>query len=66
MDDFKAALSKVGPSMQRGFKVSVEATRWEDVGGLQDVKKVSFRLPFLSGRSITDILSTRFSNWNKQ
>ncbi|KAI8328487.1 P-loop containing nucleoside triphosphate hydrolase protein [Chlamydoabsidia padenii] len=39
MGDFKTALSKVGPSMQRGFQVSVEATRWEDVGGLQDVKK---------------------------
>ncbi|ORZ12217.1 P-loop containing nucleoside triphosphate hydrolase protein [Absidia repens] len=39
MNDFKTALLKVGPSMQRGFQVSVEATRWEDVGGLQHVKK---------------------------
>jgi hypothetical protein len=60
MDDFKAALSKVGPSMQRGFKVSVEATRWEDVGGLQDVKKVNFYLFFSYRTPITDILSIPF------
>ncbi|KAI8092750.1 P-loop containing nucleoside triphosphate hydrolase protein [Halteromyces radiatus] len=39
LNDFKVALSKVGPSLQRGFQVNVEATRWEDVGGLKQVKK---------------------------
>ncbi|CAG8461521.1 11874_t:CDS:10, partial [Ambispora gerdemannii] len=37
--DFKTALSRVGPSMQRGFHVDVEKTSWENVGGLEDVKK---------------------------
>ncbi|CAG8516485.1 3904_t:CDS:10, partial [Ambispora leptoticha] len=39
MLDFKTALSCVGPSMQRGFHVDVEKTNWENVGGLEDVKK---------------------------
>ncbi|KAI8092162.1 P-loop containing nucleoside triphosphate hydrolase protein [Gilbertella persicaria] len=39
MMDFKAAFSVVGPSMQRGFQVQVDKMKWEDVGGLEDVKK---------------------------
>lgn len=40
MSDFKAAFATVGPSMQRGFQVQVEKMNWDDVGGLEDVKKV--------------------------
>lgn len=41
MSDFKSAYATVGPSMQRGFQVQVEKMNWDDVGGLEDVKKVS-------------------------
>lgn len=41
MADFKLALTTVGPSMQRGFQVQVEKMNWNDVGGLEDVKRVS-------------------------
>ena len=40
--DFKIALSIVRPSMQRSFQVEVEKSNWQDVGGLQDVKKVIY------------------------
>lgn len=40
MLDFKLALTTVGPSMQRGFQVQVEKMNWNDVGGLENVKKV--------------------------
>lgn len=40
MSDFKSAFATVGPSMQRGFQVQVEKLNWDDVGGLEDVKKV--------------------------
>lgn len=40
MSDFKKAFSIVGPSMQRGFQVQVEKMTWNDVGGLEQVKKV--------------------------
>lgn len=30
--------------MQRGFQVQVEKMNWDDVGGLEDVKKVMFRV----------------------
>ncbi|KAI8374450.1 P-loop containing nucleoside triphosphate hydrolase protein [Radiomyces spectabilis] len=39
MADFKASFSIVGPSLQRGFQVQVEKTTWNDIGGLEDVKK---------------------------
>ncbi|KAG0164959.1 hypothetical protein DFQ30_009155 [Apophysomyces sp. BC1015] len=39
MQDFQAAFSHVGPSMQRGFQVQVEKTTWDDIGGLESVKK---------------------------
>ncbi|KAG2232545.1 hypothetical protein INT48_000925 [Thamnidium elegans] len=39
MSDFKSAFATVGPSMQRGFQVQVEKMKWDDVGGLEDVKK---------------------------
>lgn len=41
ISDFKSAFATVGPSMQRGFQVQVEKMNWDDVGGLEDVKKVS-------------------------
>ena len=41
--DFRAALSIVRPSMQRGFQVQVEKSNWQDVGGLKDVKKVNLK-----------------------
>lgn len=41
MSDFKKAFSIVGPSMQRGFQVQVEKMSWNDVGGLEQVKKVT-------------------------
>lgn len=41
LNDFGQALSSVSPSIQRGYQVQVEKKNWEDVGGLQDVKKVS-------------------------
>lgn len=44
MTDFKAAFSTVGPSMQRGFQVQVDKMNWNDVGGLEDVKKVKLLL----------------------
>jgi transitional endoplasmic reticulum ATPase len=40
MSDFRSAFALVGPSMQRGFQVHTEPVGWDDVGGLQDVKKV--------------------------
>ncbi|KAI8141610.1 P-loop containing nucleoside triphosphate hydrolase protein [Fennellomyces sp. T-0311] len=40
LGDFKAALSIVRPSIQRGFQVQVEKSNWQDVGGLKDVKKL--------------------------
>ncbi|OAD73884.1 hypothetical protein PHYBLDRAFT_112300 [Phycomyces blakesleeanus NRRL 1555(-)] len=39
MEDFMVAFGSVGPSMQRGFQVQVEQTGWDDIGGLEDVKK---------------------------
>ncbi|KAG2198242.1 hypothetical protein INT46_009021 [Mucor plumbeus] len=39
MSDFKSAFATVGPSMQRGFQVQVDKMKWDDVGGLEDVKK---------------------------
>lgn len=41
MSDFKSAFATVGPSMQRGFQLQVEKMNWDDVGGLEDVKKVN-------------------------
>ncbi|KAL9551139.1 hypothetical protein PS6_005153 [Mucor atramentarius] len=39
MLDFTSAFATVGPSMQRGFQVQVDKMKWDDVGGLEDVKK---------------------------
>lgn len=41
MSDFKSAFATVGPSMRRGFQVQVDKMKWDDVGGLEDVKKVN-------------------------
>ncbi|ORY01028.1 AAA-domain-containing protein [Basidiobolus meristosporus CBS 931.73] len=38
MEDIQAALTQVSPSMQRGLSVDVSSTKWEDVGGLEEVK----------------------------
>ncbi len=40
MDDFLAALREVEPSALREVFVEVPATTWEDVGGLEDVKRL--------------------------
>ncbi|KAL9540668.1 hypothetical protein MBANPS3_009552 [Mucor bainieri] len=39
MKDFTCAFATVGPSMQRGFQVQVDKMHWDDVGGLEEVKK---------------------------
>ncbi|CEP16301.1 hypothetical protein [Parasitella parasitica] len=39
MLDFKNAFAAIGPSMTRGFQVQVDQMKWDDVGGLEDVKK---------------------------
>ena len=39
MNDFQEALKEVHPSAMREVLVEVPDTRWEDVGGLEDVKK---------------------------
>ncbi|CAG8479344.1 4200_t:CDS:2 [Funneliformis mosseae] len=39
MEDFMVALSCVMPSIQRGFQVNFEETNWDDIGGLDMVKK---------------------------
>ena len=38
MSDFEAAMRQVGGSATRGAVVQVAQTRWEDIGGLGDVK----------------------------
>lgn len=37
--DFAAALRRVGPSVVRGAALDVAPVSWEDVGGLEDVKR---------------------------
>ncbi|KAJ1917975.1 hypothetical protein IWQ60_007619 [Tieghemiomyces parasiticus] len=37
--DFQAALTRVGPSMQRGLALDVAPLTWDDVGGLAEVKQ---------------------------
>ncbi|CAG8522876.1 5530_t:CDS:10 [Paraglomus brasilianum] len=39
MTDFKSAISRVAPSISRGLQVDVERTTWDDIGGLEEVKK---------------------------
>eukprot|EP00268_Persea_americana_P057363 TRINITY_DN6872_c0_g1_i3.p1 TRINITY_DN6872_c0_g1~~TRINITY_DN6872_c0_g1_i3.p1 ORF type:complete len:549 (+),score=129.69 TRINITY_DN6872_c0_g1_i3:229-1875(+) len=39
MDDWKHARSKVHPSITRGITVEVPKVSWEDIGGLQDLKR---------------------------
>jgi hypothetical protein len=33
-------MAKVGPSIQRGYETAVEKKSWDDIGGLEEVKKV--------------------------
>lgn len=40
MEDFKVALGRVRPSIQRDVLVQEEKKDWKDIGGLEDVKKV--------------------------
>lgn len=40
MEDFKVALGRVRPSIQRDVPVQEEKKDWKDIGGLEDVKKV--------------------------
>lgn len=37
--DFAAARTKIRPSALREVMVEVPATRWEDVGGMEDIKQ---------------------------
>lgn len=37
-EDFDAALSRIRPSAMREIMVTIPDTRWEDIGGLEDVK----------------------------
>ncbi|CAG8465126.1 3968_t:CDS:10 [Diversispora eburnea] len=39
MKDFMNAMELISPSTQRGFQVKVEKTNWNDIGGLESVKK---------------------------
>ncbi|XP_042056975.1 cell division control protein 48 homolog B-like [Salvia splendens] len=39
MDDWKQAKSVVGPSITRGVTVEIPKVSWDDIGGLNDVKK---------------------------
>jgi len=39
IDDFAASMAKVGPSIQRGYETAVEKKSWDDIGGLEEVKK---------------------------
>lgn len=39
MDDWSHARSIVGPSITRGVVVEIPKVSWEDIGGLQDIKK---------------------------
>lgn len=41
LEDFAAAMAKVGPSIQRGFETMVEKKTWDDIGGLEPVKQVA-------------------------
>jgi len=36
--DFKEAFKKITPSAKRGIDIEVPTTRWEDIGGLKDLK----------------------------
>ncbi|KAI7881117.1 AAA-domain-containing protein [Lichtheimia hyalospora FSU 10163] len=39
MEDFKVALGRVRPSIQRDVPIQEEKKDWKDIGGLEDVKK---------------------------
>ncbi|KAL6522965.1 Cell division control protein 48 B [Orobanche hederae] len=39
MEDWKNAMSSVGPSITRGFTVEIPKVSWDDIGGLNDLKK---------------------------
>ncbi|OIW21679.1 hypothetical protein TanjilG_07839 [Lupinus angustifolius] len=39
MEDWKNARSAVGPSITRGVTVEIPKVTWEDIGGLQELKK---------------------------
>ncbi|KAI3720172.1 hypothetical protein L6452_21085 [Arctium lappa] len=39
MDDWKSARSIVGPSITRGVTVEIPKVSWDDIGGLNDLKK---------------------------
>ncbi|KAF0475620.1 AAA-domain-containing protein [Gigaspora margarita] len=39
MNDFTGAMLRVVPSLRRGYHVNVGKINWDDIGGLEDVKK---------------------------
>lgn len=38
LEDWKHAISVVGPSITRGVTVDIPNVTWEDIGGLKDLK----------------------------
>lgn len=51
MDDWKQAMSVVGPSITRGVTVEIPKVSWDDIGGLKDVKvrSLSITIQFCLG-----------------
>jgi len=41
MADFKKALTYVEPSLKREQSLNIEKLTWDDIGGLEDIKKVN-------------------------
>jgi SpoVK/Ycf46/Vps4 family AAA+-type ATPase len=39
-DDFMVAMSHVSPSIKHNYQVNFEEKNWDDIGGLDTVKKV--------------------------
>ncbi|CAG8644298.1 7076_t:CDS:10, partial [Racocetra fulgida] len=45
MDDFTGAMLHVVPSLRRGYHINVGKINWDDIGGLEDVKKQAVEWP---------------------
>lgn len=42
MDDFMVAMSHVSPSIKHNYQVNFGEKNWDDIGGLDTVKKVEY------------------------
>ena len=40
MNDFMTAMTHISPLTKYGFQVNFEETSWDDIGGLDTIKKV--------------------------